>query len=305
MSMLKLILNLRSTVSSSPILRRRPVAVAFLVFREMVTRDANHLAAGVAYFTLFAFFPFILSVWVLSGFFENSPDLRRGMLNFIIGNLPGSASFIQSNVGQIIQGRNELLIIAIIGLLWSSGSVYGAINRVVNRAWGIHHLHPFYVNRLRHIISLVIFGLLFFFWMTASSFLELLQDRDMGLPGQGVILESGLIQWGLLFTSWVITGLIFLIIYRFAPNCRVYWRHVWPGALIATLTFELAKGVFTWYLLNYANYDQLYGSIASAIIFLFWIYMSALILTLGAEICSNYQLIYYPMDVDENIPVQD
>lgn len=71
------------------------------------------------------------------------------------------------------------------------------------------------------------------------------------------------------------------------------------GAAVATALLESAKVIFTWYLSNYANYNQLYGSLASVIVFLFWVYVAAIILILGAEICSQYQNIYRPVEREE------
>ena len=144
-----------------------------------------------------------------------------------------------------------------------------------------------------------IFGLLFVFSAAVSSSLQLLQERDLGLPGQKVFLQPGVGKLVLQFTAWTISGVTFLIVYRFIPYCRVYWRHIWLGTLTAAVLFESGKMLFTWYLLNSADYDQVYGSIASVIVFLFWVYLSSLILTLGAEICSQFQTLYYPVDVSE------
>ena len=87
---------------------------------------------------------------------------------------------------------------------------------------------------------------------------------------------------------WGINIFIFLMIYRFAPNCKVYWKYIWPGALVAAVLLEVSKGLFLWYLDNVAIYNQVYGSVASVIVLLFWIYVSALILILGAEIGAEH-----------------
>jgi membrane protein len=85
-----------------------------------------------------------------------------------------------------------------------------------------------------------------------------------------------------------------LFIYRFVPNRKTYWRHVWLGAVIAAILFEVAKSLFVWYLARFTNYNQVYGSLASVIILLLWLYLSSLVLILGAEIGSEYQRLRYP-----------
>ena len=88
--------------------------------------------------------------------------------------------------------------------------------------------------------------------------------------------------------AWAITFAVFLLLYRFVPNCKTYWRYVWPGAVVAAILFEASKGAFIWYLADFANYELVYGSVASMMGLLSWAYLSAFILILGAEISSEY-----------------
>jgi len=87
---------------------------------------------------------------------------------------------------------------------------------------------------------------------------------------------------------WGLDLILFLLIYRYVPNCKTYWRYIWPGALVAAVLFEVAKGLFIWYLDNLASYRQVYGPLTSVMILLLWTYLSSLILILGAEISSEY-----------------
>ncbi|HZA23426.1 MAG TPA: YihY/virulence factor BrkB family protein, partial [Dehalococcoidia bacterium] len=75
--------------------------------------------------------------------------------------------------------------------------------------------------------------------------------------------------------------LVFLLLYRFAPNRQMRWRYVWPGALVAAVLFEIAKSLFLWYLENFASYNQVYGSLASVIVLMFWAYLSSMLLNTG------------------------
>ena len=279
-----------------PLMRYRPIQMAAHVTSEMVTRDANHLAAGVAYYAIFGIFPFLLGMMVISGMFAGAETVQAKLLEFVIGNFPGSDHLISSNLLFIDAHRTELILIAIAGVLWSSGSVFGAVSRVVNRAWGIYHGPPFHVHRIEHILFLLCFGVYFFFSVAVTSFTQILLEVEFGAPWQQVIRESGFLNMLVRVGSWAVTAIGFLLIYRYLPNCHVRWRYVWIGTLVASVFFEVGKEVFTYYLLHYGQYDILYGSIASTMIFLLWVFLSALILTLGAEICSNFQQAYHPED---------
>ena len=108
-------------------------------------------------------------------------------------------------------------------------------------------------------------GILFLLSTSATSAIQVFTDpdRELGIPGQGFLLELGLGHLALRIVPWVMTLLIFLLVYRFLPNCKTYWRYIWPGAVIAAVLFEVAKSLFVWYLNNFAIYDRVYGSLTS------------------------------------------
>ena len=275
-------------------MKYRSVRMCVRITSNMFTRDANHLAAGVAYYSIFGVFPFLLGMMVISGLFLQAEVIQRKLLEFVVGNLPGSDHLIASNIVFIDSHRGELIVLAVVGVLWSSSSVYGAINRLINRAWGNYRGQPFHVNRIEHLLFLCFFGLYFFFWLAVTSVTQILLDLDMQTAWQPVIRDSEFFTLLIRSSSWIVTAVGFLLLYRFLPNCNVRWEHVWLGTLVASLLFELGKELFTFYLQHYSQYDVLYGSIASTIVLLFWVYLSALILALGAEICSSYQQTFHP-----------
>ncbi|MCI0846687.1 MAG: YihY/virulence factor BrkB family protein [Chloroflexi bacterium] len=252
--------------------------------------DATHLAAGVAYYAMFSLFPLLLGFLAISGLVLNSEGLEQKFMDFVTDNLPGSEQIVKENVGQVVRFRGLLGIGAFIGLLWSASAVFGAINRAVNRAWDIRQDRPFYIAKPRQLAMALGVGILFLLSTSATSAIQVFTDpsRDLGVPGQDFLLGIGLGHLALRMVPWAMTLLIFLMVYRFLPDCKTYWRFIWPGAVVASVLFEVAKSLFVWYLNNIATYDQVYGSLTSVMALLFWIYISALILILGAEISSEY-----------------
>ena len=252
--------------------------------------DATHLAAGVAYYAIFSLFPLLLGLLAISGQVLASETIEQSFLSYVTGNLPGSEELVASNVSQVVQFRGVLGIGAIVGLLWSASAVFGAISRSVNRAWDVPKDRPFYIAKPLHLGMALVVGIIFLMSTSATSMIEVLTDpnRDFGIPGQGFFLGLGLAHVALRALPWGLNFLLFLLIYRFVPNCKTYWRYIWPGAVLAAVLFETAKGLFIWYLDNLASYDQVYGSLTSVMVLLFWIYLSSLILILGAEVSSEY-----------------
>ncbi|MCH8225653.1 MAG: YihY/virulence factor BrkB family protein [Chloroflexi bacterium] len=280
----------KAWTTSSPFVRNRFITLALRVIREMKDDDATHLAAGVAYYAMFSLFPLLLGFLAISGLVLNSEGLEQKFMDFVTDNLPGSEQIVKENVGQVVRFRGLLGIGAFIGLLWSASAVFGAINRAVNRAWDIRQDRPFYIAKPRQLAMALGVGILFLLSTSATSAIQVFTDpsRDLGVPGQDFLLGIGLGHLALRMVPWAMTLLIFLMVYRFLPDCKTYWRFIWPGAVVASVLFEVAKSLFVWYLNNIATYDQVYGSLTSVMALLFWIYISALILILGAEISSEY-----------------
>ena len=244
--------------------------------------DATHLAAGVAYYAIFSLFPLLLGLLFIVSLVVTSEGLQQDFVGFITDNLPGSEQFVKDTLDGVIRFRGVLGVGAIVGLLWSASAVFGAISRAVNRAWDVHKDRPFYIAKPRQIGMALVVGVLFLISTSVTYAIELLTDPASGIPGQQVLLELAFRA-----VSWLIILSIFLLMYRFIPNCKTYWRYIWPGAVVAAVLLETGKSLFLWYLNNLASYNQ-FGALASVMILLFWIYLSSLIVILGAEISSEY-----------------
>ncbi len=231
----------------------------------------------------------------------NSEEIQQRFLGFVTANLPGSTEFVRSNLSQIVRFRSALGLGSILGLLWLGTAVFAAISRAVNRAFGIQHYRPFYVALPRRVGMAVIIGCLFLFSTVVSAAVQLYSGRDLGLPWLTLFLEPGMVEMALYLVPLAITLIILLLIYRFEPRRKTYWRYVWPGAVVAALLLEASKFLFVWYLESWAVYDQVHGSLASVIILHSWVYLSALILILGAHISYQYELLYRPEAEEEHI----
>ena len=92
---------------------------------------------------------------------------------------------------------------------------------------------------------------------------------------------------GVYFLPFALNMVIFALLFRYVPARAVKWDAVWPAAIVGALGWELAKSSFGWYLNNVANYQFVYGSIATVIVLLFWAYLVAAIFLFSAELCAR------------------
>ena len=268
--------------------RRFVVKLTFRTIKEMSDDDATHMAAGVAYYAFFSLFPLILGLIAVLSLFIEPQDIQARLTDFSAGYLPASDELIDANIDAVLRVRGALGIFAAVGLLWSGSAVFGAVSRAVNRAWDVHDDRPFFVSKPRQMGMALSVGLLF---LGSLSIVTLLRTTsriaDLGMPGLGELIERTL-PWVLQAVSLVMTVSMFMLMYRFMPNTKTYWRYVWPGAIAAGCLFELAKNLFVVYLGRFASFENVYGTLTPVVVLLLWAYLSSLILIFGAELSSEY-----------------
>lgn len=263
------------------LLRVTAVQLVVRTVQELGADDASHMAAGIAYYGIFSLFPLLLGLIALLGMFLPSEEVQEELFDFFRQNLPGSVDLLERNIEDVIHLRGALGILSLVGLFWAGSAVFGAVTRAVNRAWDVHQDRPFVKRKLRDLVMAMGIGLLFLLSIGGTAVFAILSRVDVTVLGAAV-------NFGGRFLAFFFSFAIFLSIYKFLPNTKTFWRYVWPGALLAAILFEIAKGLFVFYLSHFADYESVYGSVGSVIVLLFWIYISAFILILGAEFSSEY-----------------
>lgn len=257
--------------------------------REFQDDDGFTMAAAIAYYALFSFFPVVLLMITVSSFFFSSATAQKGVIAWAERYIPASGDLIRANIGQILRVRGTVSIVALLGLLWSASGVFTALDRVINRAWDVTELRPFWQQKLLAFSMIVGAGGLLLVSIVSTTFFNVIRRLRLPLTGWQ-LLGKWLMIPKLLSTLLpvILTVLIFLLLYKILPSTSVCWSDVWLGALLTGLGWELAKYLFTWYLTNFASYNLVYGSVALLIAFLAWSYYTGLILILGAEFTAEY-----------------
>ncbi len=274
------------------------------IARALDKHDASHMAAGVSYYTLLSLFPLLLGLTAVFGLVLNSEGVRRAFFDFVSSYMPGSQDLLRQNVDLVVRTRGIAGIVSIVGLIWSGSAMFGAVSRAVNRAWGMRKARPFYIAKPRQFAMALSVAVLFALSFGGAAAVQFLGRDVLARAGLSAI-EQGALDYGARALSAFLTLGIFVLIYRFIPNTRVEWGCVWPGALLATGMFEIAKSLFLVYVHRFANYEAVYGSLGSIIALLVWVYLSAYILIIGAEVCSQRGLAAEQMAQEEKQGARD
>jgi membrane protein len=252
--------------------------------------DATHLAAGVAYYALLSIFPLLLGLIAVLGFFLPSANLQDTLLKFVGDSVPGAAGTLQQNIDSIIQLRGPVGIISVVILFWGASAVFSALSLAINRAWDIKRYHRhFFIRKASELGMVIAIGFLLLLSLGASSVISIMRGVFNSPEADLLLLDIGS-----RVAAFLLIMAVFLLIYKFVPNTKTYWSDIWPGALLAAVFFEIARTLFVIYLENFANYQILYGSVASIMILLVWIYYCAFIVILGAEFSYRYTLVRHP-----------
>jgi membrane protein len=252
------------------------VRFVLALVRKIGEDDVSNLAAGIAYYAFLSLFPLLLSLLIIMSVVLPPEAVVAQLGLFFSQFLPGSPELLKSSISELSGFQATLGIIGLIGLLWSATGVFSATANAINRAWSINSKHPFYIKKPKELVLVLGTGLLFLLSFATSTFLSML--GNLHLPISGLIIKIGTLVIAFIFSS-----MVFLLLNKLLPVIWIGWRHIWPGALISAILFEIAKTFFVLYVNSSHSYNQVYGSIAAVIILLVWIYYSSFIILLGAE----------------------
>jgi membrane protein len=258
------------------------VRISIGTLEELGRDDASHLAAGVAYFAVLSLFPLLLGFISIAGLFLPSESVQQAIISFIQQNLPVSPDIVVENIESIIAARNVLGAFSVLALIWTSSNMFTAIGVALNRSCGVCERRPFYLRKPRDILFALAAGLLFLLSGVLPTLFSLMPEVD--IPFFGTAASFLLIAIGSILT-WV----VFTVLYTYLPAARSQWRHIWPGALLATVLFEIIRVAFILFITNFNHYELLYGTIGSAIALMVWIYLSAFVLMVGSAFNGKLQ----------------
>jgi membrane protein len=252
-------------------------------YKRFLEHQGNANAAAIAYYTLFSIFPLTLLLISVGSFFLNSEQAQEAALAIVHVYTPTAVDFVQRNIEQVLELRGTIGVLSVAAFIWSSSGVFGSLSRAINRAWDVEQPRPAWAERALAAGMVLLIALLFFLSVLSTAAFELVARLSSIILGEPV--WTGLTTWIL---PYIFTALLFSFLYRVLPSTRVAWSEVLPGAVLASLAWEVAKYGFTFYLTRFASYTLVYGPVAAVIALLLWSYISGVIILLGAEFAVQY-----------------
>ena len=268
------------------------------VFRDTFKSFGEHkvtkLSSCLAYYTVFSMGPLLIMIISLCGLFLEREAVEGRIHEQLAGFIGSkSADELQDIIRNAsLAGKSKLaVIVGSITLLFGATTVFAEIQDSINSIWGLKARPKkgwlrLLKSRLLSFSIIVSLGFLLLVSLAISTVLDVLDDSlNARFPDVAVAV---LYVINLLIT-FLVTTLIFAVIFKVLPDAKIQWRHVWAGAIMTALLFIIGKFLISLYI-SKANIGSTYGAAGSLVIFILWVYYSAMILYIGALFTKHYAL---------------
>jgi len=263
--------------------RHRAATFVRFTVRRFLEEHCLQTAGALALTSLFALVPLITVVLGILAAFPVFAKWSDKITAFIFANfVPAAGDVVQTYFTQFAQNANKATAVGVLVLVFSAVSLMLSIEDAFNRIWRVTTQRKAAARFAMYWTTLTLGPLLLVAALALSSWIfasPLLEPADVRLLG----VAPFVMQWVALSTAYVLI-----------PNCRVQWRHGVLGALLIAFLFEVAKRAFAAYITSGASYEQIYGALAAVPIFIFWIYLSWILVLLGASLSASIAAFDYP-----------
>ncbi len=260
--------------------------------REFSRDQCTDLAAALTYYAVLSLFPAILAIVSLLGVFGQGQATVDAVLQIVSDLGPSTAvDTLRGPIETLVQApaAGFALLTGVAGALWSASGYVGAFGRAMNRMYEVDEGRPIW--KLRPIMILV--TMIALALIAVAGVMLAISGPIASAVGDVIGLgDTALTVWNI--ARWPVILLVVVlavaILYYATPNIQQpKFRWMSWGAGVAIIVWILATVAFGFYVANFSSYNQTYGSLAGAIVFLLWLWITNLALLFGAELDSELE----------------
>ncbi len=267
---------------------------------EFMNDNGFLMAAAIAFYGLLSLIPLLLLSLAALGFFLGSSEETVGRILEVAYEFlpPEGLETVEEALTSLIEKRTLAGGLGLLTLLWVGHGAFDAIEQAINVIYEVRETRGFLRRKLTSLFLMGLTGVL----LLSTLVLVSLATALRALGGRLVAFlppflgerasQFSLMTWNLLLSliPMVLIVTMFTLIYLIAPTRKIWVSSALIGGVVAGVLWQLTKVVYGWYILNYAGYDRIYGPLGAFIGLILWIYYSAVILLLGAEVAeANFQ----------------
>lgn len=259
--------------------------------------DRHHLfllSGGLAFSLFVCIIPMTLIIFWLLGKFLNSVEVAMQINTLIDTLIPYEtySAFVKDvifqRVEEVVEYRNIAGWVGVIGLFFAASGFASSLRTVLNKVNGTDLDINIFLGKLRDFLVIIIIVLVFLVLILALPILDFFVSFAQETPYLQFFNHPLLQRVFTASFSFFIMFFIFTVLYKFMPIIKIHKRSVAIGALWAAIFWVGAKILFGIYLSRFTTFSKIYGAYALGIVVAFWIYYSAAVFILGAEIAKLF-----------------
>ncbi len=264
----------------------RAARSAWVAFRRLGQSDDLTFASSIAYYTLLSFFPLLLLLFSFLGRVTSDPAARAALVGLLLQYFPQRVDFITTQLNEVQDASIGLGVAGTVVLFWTALGVFRAISSAVNHAWNVERRRSFLKHQASAFLMLVTAGALMAAALLLASVTEMMATSWFGQLLDDVPGLTQTADLALRYPATILLIAVVALILYFVPNTAVQLGDVWLGAILTGVLWRLALDGFSWYLA--LGVVSVHGSVAAIVVFLLWVYVSAVILIYGVEFSAAY-----------------
>jgi membrane protein len=276
------------------LLVRRSGVLVYRAVKAFFDERCSHHAAALSYYVLFSIFPLMIFTLGLIGLVIQDPDVQESIVDEVMANVPLSQDEGRDDVTDALSdvARDRSGAIGFFGLItlaWSGSAMFGALRNSLNVIFRVERPRPPLIQKVIDLAIVLSLAPLFLASIAATSVLRIARRTSEELPLLGDAPHALGAGWWVasVLLPIIVSFIAFFLLYWLVPARRFRPVHIIPGAIVAAVLFEAVKIGFSIYIENFRNFDLVFGSLGAVLAFLFWVYISANILLLGATIAAE------------------
>ena len=256
------------------------------LYKKFMEDGCQIFAASIAFYSILSIFPALLIFISVSGVVINKFSIQSNILVFVEERIPMIYGFVDNNMTNIVKNRTGIGIIGFLIMFITSTYVFDSIQLALNKIFRTETHRKFWKQKIYGFLIVFLIFLSIVITFSISTGLFYLSNTLIDILNIEESLSVEILKLLSIAIGIFFNFLIFILIFYFGINKKINFKQIYRGAFTVAVCLEGVKYLFVFYLDRFASYQLTYGSIGSVIAFLSWIYISSMILLLGAEINS-------------------
>lgn len=270
-----------------------------LAYIKHCKNDQITMVAGyLAFVSLLSVVPLVAVTFSIIKAFPVFESFKQEIEQFIYTNfMPNSSVQIQEYINSFVDNTSKMTAIGIIVLILVALQLISSIDKTLNSIWNIKRSRPLVISFAVYWMVLTLGPIFVGLSLGVTSYIvNIAEMADTYTPG--------LSDFFIKFLPFVLSTSAFALLFMIVPNTNVKFKAALSGAFVAAVLFEASKRGFALYITSFPSYQVIYGALATIPIMFVWVYVSWIVVLLGAEFTVFISPFIDPDENEQELPEQ-